>query len=161
MKVLLFALFMLQVVPDPTGLPTHFDATMQYDFSSTADGLHNLSATARDWMDIKGDSAPIVIYVNNRPQVQIVTPTPGLVVSKSTPISAKGIPVAKGETITMMDLQIDGKIVGTSLTNTMTGTFNPVPKNIALGPHTITVRAWDSKKRQGEASVIVYKMVQR
>ena len=89
----------------------------------------------------------------NPPQAQIVTPADGSKVSSSFNIEARGTPdTANGNTITRIDLLIDGTIMQ-SIDNTDNTLFTV--NGLSVGNHIIAIHVVDSQSNTADTSITI------
>jgi chitodextrinase len=88
------------------------------------------------------------------PSVTISTPANGAIVSGTVGIAASA---SDNVGVTRMEVLIDGAVIATSNSGSISTNWNTRPKSVATGQHTILVRAYDAQGNVGTASIVVTK----
>src|SRR5262245_61237493 len=120
-----------------------------------AQSMHTIEAVARDAAGNIGTDS-IMVIVDNRPTITLISPTDGAKFNKSFTIKATS--EGKIAAIKIMDIQVDGKVIATALTNVISANYNFQPAKIPTGAHRIIVRAWDTLDQQRTVEITVFKI---
>ena len=126
-----------------------------WDTAAYSDGAYTLSARAYDAVGNMGSSSGVSVTIGNdtvAPVISSFNLVDGMNVSPKQIISATA---TDNQKVSKMSLSIDGQEVAIAYGSSISYNWNT--RRLAKGPHTVTLRVWDSAGNVVSKTVTVYK----
>ena len=127
-----------------TLIGTQVLAPYQITWSNVPSGRYRLTARATDLAGLVTTSTPVMITVGSAPTVAITSPTPGAIVKGGT-ITVTAQANDSDGSVVKVEFFDGGSLVGTATASPGGPNYSAPLSNLAVGPHTFTVRATDDQ----------------
>jgi len=135
-------------------------ASFAWDTAALPDGWHTLAAKAYDAAGNLGQAGTVTVYVSNPkaltdqepPVVAITSPYPGAKLASKATVKVQG---SDNVGIAKIELSVDGALKATTTASSLSWNWNT--RQVKIGAHTLTAKAYDAAGNVMSDSITVYK----